>query len=792
MNNFKNFELFIVPNSLKNRLLKNSNLRNIKYITKEELKKKFYFDYNYKAIKYIMKNYNLKYDNAKLYIDNMYFIDDIKDDNLIFKLIKKIKKELIDRQLLIIDNNFKYYLQNTSIKVYGYDILDKFYLKLFDKISKLTDIEIIKNKKVDKTKKLDIYEFNTIEEETLFVCHNIIKLINNNIDINKIYIANYSDEYENIIRKIFNTHNIPINLSNNDSLYNTNIGAYFKDILNTDVKCSRIVEMIDEYYSKNQNLSTNHYNKIINICNKYFDSDYLDSYDIICIKNELKETKINNDKYKNAINLIEYIDNIIDDDMYVFFIGFNQGIVPKIYKNEDFLSDKVKSNNNMSTSLDLNILTKEKFIEKLYKINNLTLSYKLSSEFETFYKSNLIDELGINVINNYKFDNIYSNEYNKFLLCKYLDLLVKYGVHNDELDSLYNTYSNIKYIAYDNTYKKIDTEKLLKYIDNKLLLSYTHLDNYNRCAFKYYLSNILKLNKKEDTFKIKLGNLYHYLLSIAFNENFDFEKEYNKYISDLDLDVKEQFFINNLKQEIIDTIEIIKYQNSFSELNESLYEEKIYINKNINNIDITFMGVIDKVKYKIENNNIYIAIIDYKTGIPKINLDYSKYGINFQLPVYLYLAQNIKKFKDDKINYIGFYLQKICNKTLDASRDEKLQKIEALKLQGYTNSNHDLIRKLDKNFDNSQIIKSMRLSSNGFYKYTKVLDDNQINNLINLVENIIDESINRILDCNFNINPKKINNINVGCEFCTYKDICYKKENDAVKLDEVKYEEFLI
>ena len=34
----------------------------------------------------------------------------------------------------------------------------------------------------------------------------------------------------------------------------------------------------------------------------------------------------------------------------------------------------------------------------------------------------------------------------------------------------------------------------------------------------------------------------------------------------------------------------------------------------------------------------------------------------------------------------------------------------------------------------------------------------------------------------FDINPKVINGVNKGCEFCKFKDICFMTENDIEKI----------
>ena len=60
-----------------------------------------------------------------------------------------------------------------------------------------------------------------------------------------------------------------------------------------------------------------------------------------------------------------------------------------------------------------------------------------------------------------------------------------------------------------------------------------------------------------------------------------------------------------------------------------------------------------------------------------------------------------------------------------------------------------------------------------------------------MVKENIENAFNNILDCDFNINPKVIGKSLVGCEYCKYKDICFKKEEDKVYLEEKNFPSYL-
>ena len=54
-----------------------------------------------------------------------------------------------------------------------------------------------------------------------------------------------------------------------------------------------------------------------------------------------------------------------------------------------------------------------------------------------------------------------------------------------------------------------------------------------------------------------------------------------------------------------------------------------------------------------------VCIVDYKTGNPNLSLKNIKYGLDMQLPVYIYLLKNFKELSNVKVG--GFYLQKVLN-----------------------------------------------------------------------------------------------------------------------------------
>ena len=769
--------ILIVPDSLKENIIKdirNKNKElNIKIFNLDEFIKKLTFDYDERTIYELMKQENVNYNIAKLYLKNICYVDNYCDNDKLNKLFDI--KNSIDKYL-IKDNFFRKLIKDKKIVIYGYDYINQYQRHILNSVE---NVEVI-NKKYREFNH-DVYRFDTLENEVIFIAENIAKLIDDGVDINNIFIANIDSNYYNVIKRIFKMYNIPININDKNNLYQTNIGKYFINNLSNDIE--RVFELIEEKFDMSTGCNKSIYNKLIDVVNKfYFTNDYISVKENIV--NVMKNTYIDSVKYKNAVNEINILDNVIDDNSYVFLVGFNLNKVPATVKDEDYITDNIKPEY-LEKSYELNILNKEIYYKAISNIKNLVITYKEKHLNESFYPSLLIDEYKMNVLDyDFKYSK-YSNDVNKLSLAKSIDSLIKFNIYNDNLSILYSNYK-IPYMSYDNRFSGIDKNNLYKYLDNKLNLSYSSMDNYYHCAFKFYIANILKLDCFETTLQTYIGNLYHYVLSKAFIEGFDFDNSVRHFIENnpYERSYKNDYFIDKVVEELKSVIKTIEYQNTLMNMDEAMYEKKINVEK-LGVININFKGFIDKLLKKDKS----VVIIDYKTYMVDINLNYLPYGLSMQLPVYLYLTKNL----DKDYEIIGFYLQQILFGKFNKNDKKTLKELkhDNLKLKGYSLGNESLLYNFDSTITNSELIHGMKLTSKGFGPYSKVLTNKQIDKIVKITDDRINECIDGITNANFVINPKKINGKNIGCEFCKYKDICFMTNKDFKELDDIKDLSFL-
>lgn len=759
----KDNSLIICPNQTKTKILKElsqtKKLVNIKFMTKEEYKKIYYFSYDDKSLAYLIKKYNYNIDVARVYINNLYVIDEnktYKSPKLNF--LKDLKKELIREGLLIYNNTYKEYLKTKNIIVKNEYNLEKYEEEMLG----------IKEEHVpEKTITAPVVECNTLEEEVNQVCLEIINLLKKGADINKIYLTNVSTDYLYTIKSLFSFYHIPININFNYSIYSTKV---VKDYLNT--------KELDLENKDKKSINK----KLINILS---DLSFLDEnskeYKIL-LTDKLKNTFTSPVNLKNAITIKDLYKESFNDDEYVFVLGFNQDELPKMEKDISYITDKEKDEVSLYKTDYLNKRNKNNLVYILSNIKNLYLSYKLTSPFKSYYKSSLITDLSLNIVKP-KLDSYNSsNIYNELRLASYLDLYHLYGEKNKDLSKLYTHYQ-IPYKTYSNVFTGINNDEYLTNLPYPLKLSYTSLNAYSECKFKYYIRHVLKLEPYTDTFQTCIGSMYHYILSVYKKTNFNFEEEYQKYLEKRDLSLKEKLLLIRIKKDLLKLIDILNKQDLITGYNDAYYEKKIDIDLK-KKVSVIFTGSIDKIMYYQNIEDTYFSIIDYKTGSIDTHIEPMKYGLHMQLPVYLYLIHYSKAIKSPI--FTGIYYQNILFNYPTWSKDiEKVKKDQYL-LQGYSTDDISILSRFDSTYEKSEYIKSMSYNEEkgfGTYATKKVLSNDTLYDLLDYTKNYISKETDNILSADFTINPKVYSNVNISCAFCSFKDICYMKEKDLVYLE---------
>lgn len=420
-------------------------------------------------------------------------------------------------------------------------------------------------------------------------------------------------------------------------------------------------------------------------------------------------------------------------------------------------------------------------IQFLQTTKHLFLSYKLHKGNEDCFASLLVQELKLKkVTKEYEFG--LSKKEDDLKLCCLFDEYLKYKNKNAALEKY--KLNGISYQTYDHRFKGIHPNILQnRFAEKKLKLAYSNVKLYFACPFGYYADRILGLNEFKPQMAARLGTFAHAVLEDSYHDDFQFEESIKKHHLENRCDAKDDFFFTQMTNVLRNLIDFNKNHEKTSDLKTIQTEEHIIVEKDL----FSFEGYIDKLMYTIENNEVYAAIVDYKTGADIVSLDNIEDGFHLQLPSYMYLLHHYAPFKNFKIHIIGIYLQKVNIVIFNNKSSVDAQIAKNFRLEGYTVADPKQILKLDPTFENSTYIKSLGTTQSGFRSYSKVFPEEKQEEMIQLVDTLITTAADQILKGEFAIAPKRIKDKNESCTFCKYKDVCFMEYSDEVEL---KYKPF--
>lgn len=765
--------IIITKQSIKNKLLlyiNNLGLIDIKVLNKQELLSDITFTYTSDVLQYMYSKYGKTLDVCKTMLNNLYYIDSTNT------YLNSIKQDLIDNKKLI---------QCVSImtcykRVIFYDIdLDPFFEKRIREIN--SNIEILKiSSNINDNNKSYIYEASDIKVEVIYFFDKCYELIKSGIDINSIKLIIPNDEYYSYLEYYSNLYNINICLNKRTSLYN--YGATLK--LLESYRNGKSLEDIVKRLSYNSNSLVL---DIVNVINKY---DYKkDIYDLLVY--EFKNTYMNAQKTSNSIEVIDISDNYIDSSTYLFILGFNQNLIPVINRDDDYFKDSEKETLGLYTSTLKNKLEAQEIINMIHKSNETYISYKLKTPFNTYIKSYLLDDLDL-IEYNYKHDYSVSPsiEFDKDVFSSMMDDLYKYNKSNDNLDLLLANVEN-DFGKYDNRFKGLSDDTLQKLLGDEVKLSYTSINSYYECAYKYYLKYLLKIKEESTNLNaLFLGNLFHYVLSKVFLGDSDISFLIDEYLEseEKELSVSEKIYLRKYEYELKLLVDLINENRKRSHFKDLYYEKEIDI-CNDKKVKIKLTGKIDKVLSFNDGEYTYLIVIDYKTGNLKVDYNNIVYGLNMQLFMYVYFINKSNVVPNSKI--AGFYLQNIGHDLMKRQDNKTLDEIikSEYKLYGYSMENIDILEKFDNDLSS---LKNLKLKSDGtFTSNSLVFSDALMDKFLNIVDDKIKSASDDILSGKFDINPKEIDGKNVSCCYCKYFDICYRKNKDIKVLEEQTIDEYV-
>ncbi len=763
-----------------------NQMRKITFKSFDEVK-----DDIYTTIDYQMLFHNMKEDTnlevLRIKLANSYFIQQDSTEPFLHELYLYHQ----NNHLILDENHLSYYKSKKVYFVNYYgddDLINQMlpFLKHYERCFTTNSID----------KELTIFHFENYDDEILEVVNHIAILLNKKVDPAKIVIHKVNKDYLNKLEEYLMIYKIDYIVEGEGSFFDVDIVKnFFHDLKNYEAM--RLNKVLKDYLIDKKD------NKIFSKIGKVLEPLIMldltiNSITLDLIKDVFIHT-IYQEEVTNAIKIENVLNHIYDDDTHIFIMNFSHGEIAHIYKDDTYLNDKIRKNLKLLTSFDKTQIEEKKILDCIHSYESIHLSYSTYCSSKIYMPSNLIKKLAkkrivnicdasihiYHIVNEDMAKMRFFKAYALYRLYqkKTFDYLYGYTYFCDDLTKRYQSDFNatLDYLALPTLFME---------------LSYTKLNDYFSCPFRFYLKYILNIEEKmEDNNSTFVGRMYHFVLEKVVAKRYidrrtkeEVLENISVYICDFvknqtyEIKDKLKFYLNKFSEELKLIVEIIMDFMDHSSFEVLGLEQKL--EKQLDDYTVV-VGLIDKIlKYQE-----YYLVIDYKTNPVHPNWYALDVGLDLQLPLYLYLI----KANDPNAKIAGSYLQSVFRTSLLKYEDKPLSKVmlEQLKYVGYTLQDRDVILAIDTNaLNGSGSLPKQIVSNKGFYKnfLKKSFTQTQFDAIILYVEKLIFEANKKIRKGLFPILPLTDEKNESVCRYCRLKDLCYR--NETMKKVYKKHDDF--
>ena len=357
--------------------------------------------------------------------------------------------------------------------------------------------------------------------------------------------------------------------------------------------------------------------------------------------------------------------------------------------------------------------------------------------------------------------------------------------------------------SFDNTEiaANVDEDIIDSLTGGRLVGSVTSFENFAECPLRYYLRYGVDLKEREEfTFSpVNFGVVLHAVIRevcdeikkngesyylISEEKRREMVKRSVAAITDiyqnsiLKDSSRNSFMIKRMEDLADRTVWAMGEQLKCGDFVPFVFEHKFNMEVGDGDRKQLMSGTIDRVDICENGTDVYVRIIDYKTGKKDFNIVKTYYGIDIQLMVYMEAAMKlVAKMRPGK-NVIpaGVFYYNISDPIVSAtteSAEEIEDKIKGeLRLKGMVNSDKDIAEKMDNTEGTSLNIPVSRKADGGFdSRRSKVMNTEQFNMLGRFVDVRAIDTADRIVGGDIRRSPYKDGQFS-SCDRCPYGAVC--------------------
>lgn len=483
----------------------------------------------------------------------------------------------------------------------------------------------------------------------------------------------------------------------------------------------------------------------------------------------------------------------LDNIKVLFFVGVNEGNVPKKSENRSLLSEADRDAlEGLQVTLSPSVREKA-FVQRFYLYLILT---KASQRLYITYAGKDND--------------------GKSLLPSYLIRDIRQLFPAIVLQTEEQCAGQLSYIQIPKAEIAWDTESFIRTLsenvavalyDGQLHGSVSAFETFASCKFAYFLQYGLGLCEREAyRFAVSdFGTVLHEVLenvsktaaqqkkSLSLLTDEERRKMVAESIADIAKDYGDTILKENSRNEFLikrmadladRTLWAIGKQLASGTFTPDAYELHFLIDEQEIKLKeltgkMTVQGIIDRIDICEDHENLYVRIVDYKSGKSDFDLLRTYYGLKMQLITYMRAAMQIEGKRHPGKNIIpaGILYYNIDDPIIEnagadaAFVEEKIQ--EALRMQGVVNSSKTIVRRMDDIADKKSKVVPVSFKADGeldLYK-SKTMSTAQFLELGKYVSLKSADMGREILSGDIAVNPYESGDYN-SCKYCPYSAVC--------------------
>lgn len=479
--------------------------------------------------------------------------------------------------------------------------------------------------------------------------------------------------------------------------------------------------------------------------------------------------KVRANSYQEGINLVS-LDEAAPYLEHLYVIGFNAPAFPPASKDDGLLSTAEKEAMGINTAFIENAMAAE-LVRTLLRtgsdryfslVDKNGLGRDDKPPFRPYVmEKEPIREERVLPVNESGIPCSYSKEETEFLSARAKDNLRLYREESEE--QAYYSDAELNYCGYDNSFTGVSFP-----IPKPLKLSYSSLDAYLNCPFRYYLDSFLLPDNREYSFNAAFGTLFHYAVQIEQGGTIDWKAV----AEEADRRFDGHYLDRCLALEKVKyAAALVRQHDAFianSKFGKAVQREKLVYQQLSD--DLAVKGRIDEACFSSDQ----VIIVDFKTGSASFSYSEALKKRNLQLPTYLLMARELFKGYEP----VGAFI--VSAKGFGLGLDDPF------KLDGIFLDEEDTMIALDPRLQPSSAshyVEGLKRKKDGDYgQSSKRIAAADLNKLADTALEAFEEVGRDVFAHAFPIAPKRVKG-RTPCKLCGLRDVCFLKDEQIVEDD---------